>query len=168
MPGGRRIDHDRVEVLRAAAALPALLEEPDLAEDEDVFEAGGRGGDVVDEVRVGEHLRHALHVVLDVEVFGEGLFRDDVHAPDAGGDLRGVVTQRAPTEQPWKRPLLVHLRDAHLAAVARRDEGEGRGHRRLADAALARNDQDLRVEELVQEHATERMPFRPLPVATRF
>jgi hypothetical protein len=149
---GRRVHDDRVEVVSGPALHPALFEVPDLPEHEDVFEARPRGGDVVHEMRGGEDLAEPLHVVLDVEVFLERLVRDDVHPPHAGRDLGRFVSEVAAPQQMREVPLPVDLGDAHLATGPGGNQRQRGGDGGLADPTLARDDEDLGVQELVDQH----------------
>ncbi len=167
VPGRGRVDDDRVEVVAGAAFRGALLEVPDLAEHQDVFEAGRGRRDVVDEVAARECPRDALHVVLHAQVFGEGVFGDDRHAPHPGRELCRLVARHLRCEEPRECPFAVDFCQADFSATPGGDERERRGDRGLSHASFAGHDQDVRAQELVKVHSGMSIPSIRDPMLPR-
>src|SRR5581483_8794291 len=143
VPGGRGVDHDHVRDLVAFELL-------DLAEDEDVLDAGHGGGDDVHQAGPGEALRDAAHPV-GVEVLDEGVVRCQRPGTDtaraqgvAGGDeLELVVGQRVVHPEQRREPAPpLELDDERRQPGQRGDTGEDGADRGFADAPLPGDDED--------------------------
>ena len=71
-------------------------------------------------------------------------------ANSPGSSRRGWKSSSGGVEGRRQRALGVHLADQHPLARAGRQLGQGRGDRRLADAALPRHEQQLVVEQVLR------------------
>jgi hypothetical protein len=70
------------------------------------------------------------------------------HGPHALGHAAGLPAQRLALEEVAEVALGVDLADKDPLALLAREEGEGGSDRRLADTALAGDEQDAAVEQV--------------------
>ena len=142
--GGRRVEDDEVG---GAVGASRPLELLDLAEHEDVADAGHGGGDHVERAGGHQPLREPPEAVLaevleERVVGGERAGPDRPRAPRRRGQLHLVVGERIHVEHRRQPALALDLDDEGGQAGPGRGAGEHGRHRRFADAALARHDDD--------------------------
>ncbi len=145
--GGRCVDHDEVVPAPAApAALPAR-ELPDLDHAHELFRAGRGRREVLERAARGEHPAGEPpgERLQPLEQRLVGVDRDARQALlelDLGaGGARGTPEQRRHLR------LLADLHDDRAAPLARRQQRDRGGHRRLAHATLAGDHEQLAVED---------------------
>ena len=143
--GGRRVEHDGVPgpgALVAAGAGGAADGLVDLADEQHVAHARGDRGREVDDAHPLQRPAGAAELVEDLQVLeqgGLGVDRDAPHLAAAGvGDQAHLLdAERGHVEGLADALAALDLGEQHPLALAGEGEREGRGHRRLADAALA-------------------------------
>jgi hypothetical protein len=164
VPGGGGVEDQQVG---HAVALHLL----DLAEHEDVADAGDGGGHHVEGARADEALGDAAHAA-PLEELHEGFVGGEGAGPDLGGAGVGVGVGEGDLVV-GEVGLVVHggqpdlpststISDAQAAACGR--ERDGRRYRGFADTALARNDDEARSRE---ERCWIHFPHRRLHLEAR-
>ncbi len=136
MPGRRRVDHDQVRHLRPLQLL-------DLAQDQDVPDAGDGGRHHVQHPRVRQPLGHALQPVI-LEILDQRVVRCQPPGPHPFGQrLLSVAQVVGPAEGRGDPRLALELDDEHRFSGVGGHARQRRGHRRLADATLAGHHEDV-------------------------
>ncbi len=137
MAGSGTVDDDQV----VAAGLFELL---DLAEHDDVVDAGRRRSHHFDHAARGQPFGDATETV-DLEVFGQRRRGGERQTVDVVADQRG------------QGGLAVELDDEHTKSPIGCRTSQNRGYRGLPDAPLASNDGNVGVgQELQRIHALRR------------
>jgi len=127
---GRSVDHDEV----VAAGLLQLL---DLAQHDDVVDAGRRRGDHLDHPARGQAFGDATETV-GLEILGQRRARRQRQALDVGADELG------------QRGLPVELDDEHTKSLFLCCSGQNCRYRCLPDATLAGNDGNVGIGQELQ------------------
>ena len=121
------------------------LELFDLAQDEDLANSRDRGGDDLQDTGGHQALGHPAQPVVR-QVFDERVVRGDdapSNMPATSGFVEhrlGVVEDRVVTEQGVKAARVVELDDEDFQPEVSSHPGQGRSDGRLADTALAGDD----------------------------
>ncbi len=134
MAGGRGVEQDEV----GHAGPFQLL---DLAQDQDVLDAGGSGGHHLDQAGLDQALGDATQAVL-LQVLDQGDIGRERPGPYARGQDLLVVLEVLGTESGGQPGLALHLDDEHREPQARGHAGHGGRDRGLAHPALAGHHHD--------------------------
>ncbi len=140
VPRSGRVDHH--QVVGAFAHLVA-----ELADGEDLAHPGSGGGDEVEGLGQRTDAADDGDLQLELQVLAEGRLGVHGHREQPGQDLLLLEPGGGRLVVPGDVPFGVDLADEHPLAAERGEERDGRGHRGLADPALAGHEDQLQVEE---------------------
>ena len=146
--GRGRVDDDEVVGVGAGGAAVELGELPELADRQQLAHAGRGGGDHPEDAAADEDLGDRRRRELVAQVLVQRVLRVDGDVEQPGRDLR--LRERLGARAVEGRRDVAAARDLgddRALARTRGDEPEGGRDRRLADAALARHDDQPPVEE---------------------
>ena len=144
--GRGRVDHDDVVL---GAPLDRLAHLPhDLADREDLLHARRRRPATKSSTRERTEPADHRHPHVEAQVLAQRRFGVHRHREHAGIDLARREPDRLLLELRGHVALGVDLDEQDALARARREQRGGRGHRALADAALAREEQAAPIEEV--------------------
>ena len=149
VPGRGRVDDDEVVGVGARRAAVELGELPELADGQQLAHARRRGGEQAEDAAAGEDARRAAARQLVAQVLLERVLGVDRDVKQAGRelDLLERLAGRRRVERARDVAAARDLGDDRALARARGDEPERRRDRRLADAALAGDDEQAVVEQ---------------------
>ena len=139
-PVAGRVDQDQVGHLGPLQLL-------DLAQDQDVPDAGDRGRHHVQDAGVRQPLGHALQPVV-LEILDQRVVGRQAPGPHPLGQGLLLVAQVVPPAEGRGDPgLALELDDEHRFPGVGGHARHGRGHGRLADATLAGQHEDVALSQ---------------------
>ena len=146
---------------REFAHLPAQL-----ADGEDLADAGRRGGDEVEDAGQRSEPPEHRDPPVQPQVLAQRILGAHLHREDARVDLTRFEPDRGLFEQRGEVAFGVDLDEQHAAAPLGREQRDRRGDRALADPALAGEEEELAVQEARAErrrgHRVSRARSRPV------
>ena len=149
------VDDDQVVVL--LAHLPA-----ELADTEDLLDAGRRVGDEVERRRQRADAAEQRHPHEQPQVLAQRVLGVHRHREEVRRDLGRLELELADVERVGERALGVHLADERATAVPCGDVGERGCDRGLADAALAGDPEQVEVEQTWPTGGAQVQPPKPI------
>ena len=147
VPGRRRVDDHQVVLAPALDLAVELGELPDLADRDQLLQARRGGGQVVEDAAAEEHVPHRPHLQLQQHVLAHRLVGVDRDRPEVLLHLDLVEADVGVLEHPRGVLLRGDLADDRPLPFRRRPQSQRDRDRRLADAALAGDEDQALVEE---------------------
>ena len=145
--GGRRVDDHQVVLAPRLDLAVELGQLPDLADRDQLLQARGGGGEVVEDAAAEEQVAHRPHLQLQQHVLAHRLVGVDRDRPEVLLHLDLVEADGGVVEHPRGVLLRGDLADDRPLSFRGGAQAERHRDRRLADATLAGDDDQPLVEE---------------------